>query len=146
MKLPEMPTPGRLIHFRLEFTKARERTPENRTDFEPVEIWINDLNQWQSSASPADMNWRTKPPIPAETLRALDFLRDTMADHGQRLSRPGLPNGLIATKLDHWRELLKRRGLYDGDAAGRQRFARAKARLIAEKRITVDGDMVWIVP
>ena len=26
------------------------------------------------------------------------------------------------------------------------RIARAKARLIAEKRITVDGDMVWIVP
>jgi hypothetical protein len=146
MKLPEAPTPGRLIHFRLEFTKARERTPENHADFEPVDIWINELNQWQSSASPAVTNRRKKPPIPAETQRALDFLRDTMADHGQTLSRPGLPHGLIATKLEHWRELLKRRGLYDGDAAARQWFARAKARLIAEKRITVDGDMVWIVP
>jgi len=83
--------------------------------------------------------------IAPETLRALDFLKNAIADHGEPLSLPGLPN-LMATKLDHWRDEVRKRGLYDADATGRQRFARAKDRLIAEQLITIDGDLVWIVP
>ncbi len=83
--------------------------------------------------------------IAPETLRALDFLRDAIVGHGEPLSRPGFPS-LMATKLDHWRDQVRQRGLYDADATGRQRFARAKDRLIAEQLITIDGDLVWIVP
>jgi hypothetical protein len=52
----------------------------------------------------------------------------------------------MATKIECWRDHLKQRGLYDSDAAGRQRFARAKERLIAEQLITIDDDLVWVVP
>jgi len=93
----------------------------------------------------AEPSRKRKPPVHSDTLRALDFLKDTIADHGESLIKPGLPS-LTATKIDHWRERLKQRGLYDGDNAGRQDFYRAKKRLISEKLITVDGDFVWIVP
>ena len=83
--------------------------------------------------------------VPPETLRALDFLKDAIADHGEPLSRAGFPK-LMATKIDRWRDRLKQRGLYDSDAASRQRFARAKERLIAEQLITIDDDLVWVVP
>jgi hypothetical protein len=42
----------RLIEFRFEFSKARERAPHNRAEFEAVNIWIGDDNRWRSSAGP----------------------------------------------------------------------------------------------
>ena len=52
----------------------------------------------------------------------------------------------MATKVECWRDRLKQRGLYDSDAARWQRFARVKERLIAEQLITIDDDLVWVVP
>jgi hypothetical protein len=88
---------------------------------------------------------KKKKRISPEALRALDFLTDTVADHGQPLNRPGMP-AVRATTLDLWRDRLKQRGLYDGDAKGRQDFRRLKQRLIAETLITIDGNLVWRVP
>ena len=34
--------PGADLSFSLKFTKARERTPENRADFEPVTMSLRD--------------------------------------------------------------------------------------------------------
>jgi hypothetical protein len=85
-------------------------------------------------------------PPPPDVMRALEFLKDAITDHGEPLNKPGLPRSLIATTLPHWRDRVRQRGLYDGEAAGRKRFERARERLVAEKLITIDGDSVWIVP
>ena len=62
---------------------------------------------------------KTKPRAqPPEYLRAVDFLRDIVAELGKPIERPGLPN-LKAVTIDQWREHLKKRGLYEPDTAGR---------------------------
>jgi hypothetical protein len=38
------------VDFVLKFTKARERSPQNRGDFAPTRIWIGDDDQWHSLA------------------------------------------------------------------------------------------------
>jgi hypothetical protein len=38
------------VDFVLKFTKARERSPQNRNDFAPTRIWIGDDDKWQSLA------------------------------------------------------------------------------------------------
>ena len=43
--------PGADLAFSLKFTKARERTPENRADFEPVTMQLMG-DQWQSGSPP----------------------------------------------------------------------------------------------
>jgi hypothetical protein len=84
--------------------------------------------------------------LPAEYQRALDFLCDVVAEIGELLDKPGYPN-VRAVTLDQWRERLKLRGLYDGnDAASRNWFKRVKARLIGERLVTIDGDLLWPVP
>jgi hypothetical protein len=89
---------------------------------------------------------RSKPrPLPPEDLRALDFLRDVVAELGQPLNREGFPN-VMAVTVEQWRQHLQRRGLYDPDVAGRNRFKRRKERLIAARLVTIDGDLVWPVP
>jgi hypothetical protein len=89
-------------------------------------------------------NKRTKP-LSAEAQSALGFLSDTIANLGQPLGRPGMPN-LKAVTLEQWRDRLKQCGLYDSDDKGRQEFRRMKTRLISENEITIDGNLVWRVP
>jgi hypothetical protein len=90
---------------------------------------------------------RSKPrPLPPDYQRALDFLRDRVAETGKPLDRPGFPN-LKAISIDEWRTQLKKRGLEDEDPKiGRKWFWRVKLRLVGDKLITVDGDLVWPVP
>jgi hypothetical protein len=83
--------------------------------------------------------------LPPEYLRAIDSLHNTVAEVGQPLNRSDYPN-LKAVTLDQWREELQRRGLYEPGPTGRSRFLRMKERLIDEKLITIDGDLVWPVP
>jgi hypothetical protein len=94
--------------------------------------------------SPVRSNKRTKP-LSAEAQSAVGFLSDTITDLGQPLGRPGMPS-LKAVTLEQWRDRLKQRGLYDSDDKGRQEFRRMKKRLISEKQIAIDGDLVWRVP
>jgi hypothetical protein len=48
MSKPETSPEDRLIDFSLEFSKARERTPSNRSDFDPVNLWMTEDDGWQS--------------------------------------------------------------------------------------------------
>jgi hypothetical protein len=86
-----------------------------------------------------------KKPLPPEALKCADYLKDKLADHGAFVTATGIPHGTRAVKLDLWRDYLKQRGLYTGDAAGRKLFERMKNRLIAENLIAMDGEYVWIV-
>ena len=81
----------------------------------------------------APVKGKAKPrPQPPEYLRAVDFLRDIVAEVGKPIDRPGLPN-LKAVTLNQWRDHLKLRGLYEPETStGRSRFARMKR--VADRR------------
>jgi hypothetical protein len=140
MKAPEIPTPGRLIEFRLEFSKARERAPHNRAEFEAVNIWIGDDNRWQSNAGPPKPK---KMPSPT----AQTFYRglcDLLAQNGKRdLPFRGAPPA--ATRGD-WLEHMVRKGSIDEAAKANVKQAhlsKYQAQLIDVGWIAVDGKYVW---
>jgi hypothetical protein len=148
MKRPQVPNPARLIEFELEFTKARERTPDNRNDFASVSIWLDETtNQWQSS--PVDREPKRRP-LDEDEIKALDYLCDTLADHGKPLAtfnRPGYPANLRAVTIKQWQDYLNQRGMYDPYlSTSRSKFFRIKANLVTANRITVDRDILWLVP
>jgi hypothetical protein len=134
-----------LVDFDLSFTKARERNRENRGDFADARIWINADDQWESSTVPAEMKPRKSRSLPLETMKALDYLGDVLVEHGETPGRPGMPRGIKAVKLDRWRDYLRKRGLCEADASGRQTFKRHKDRLIAASLIAIDDEFVWKV-
>ena len=94
----------------------------------------------------------TKPPakgskrsITAECLKALDYLHDTLVEHGELRTANGIPPGTRVVHLDHWRDYLKQRGLHDGTDNGKKWFQRARAALITHNKIVVDDPYVWAI-
>jgi hypothetical protein len=88
----------------------------------------------------------TKPAkIPPEYRKALDYLKDVLADRGKPVSSSTIPANVPTVNLDLWRDRLKRRGLHEGGDKGRQWFQRVRNRLIAESLIAMDGELVWLV-
>jgi len=139
MKAPEAPTAGRLIGFNLSFSKARERTPENRADFEPVTIWLDEHNAWQSSAAPAK---QSKPPSP-QARKFYDALVNALASVGVRRSEASNHPSVTA---DQWKQQCQQSGLIDPDEPpNRQRSLMSKYRreLIAAGLVACNGNVVW---
>jgi hypothetical protein len=140
MKVPETPTPGRLVEFRLEFTKARERTPNNRADFEAVDIWIDDSNRWQSSASP------TKPKkMPSPT--AQTYYRE-LCNLTAQIGKPHLPfpGAPPAVTRDAWLDWMVHRGSINEGAkpnVKQAHLSKYQAQLIDVRWIAVYGKYVW---
>jgi len=77
-----------LVDFDLSFTKTRERNQRNRADFADARIWINQEGQWESSVTPAAQRQRKARPLPPETLKALDYLRDVLPSMARRPAAP----------------------------------------------------------
>jgi hypothetical protein len=140
MKVPETPTPVRLVEFRLEFTKARERTPNNRTDFEPVDIWIDDSNRWQSSASPAKPK---KMPSPT----AQTYYRE-LCNITAQIGEPNLPFRGAPPSVTRaaWLDQMVHRGTINEDAkpnVKQAHLSKYQAELIDVRWIAVYGKYVW---
>jgi hypothetical protein len=76
---------------------------------------------------------------------ALDILADCAADRGQTPPLAfGLPTGLVAVTLDHWRDELFSRAVLDPDAKNpREDFRRVKNSLHARKLIGVRDNLAW---
>jgi AAA domain len=93
---------------------------------------------------------QAKPPspkraVPAEYLKALDYLADVLADHSEFVTTASVPSGTPVVHVDRWRDYLKHRGLHDGTENGKKWFQRVRNALIAANRIVIDGPYVWIV-
>jgi hypothetical protein len=142
MKVPETPAPGRLVEFRLEFAKARERTLNNRADFEPVEIWLDENNMWQSSVSPAKQAKQAKPPSP-QARKFYEALVNALASDMRRFQGPA---SYPSVTKNQWKEQCYQSGLIDPEEAdNRQRSLMSKYRreLIAAGLVACNGDVVW---
>jgi hypothetical protein len=92
-----------------------------------------------------------KPPAKIQKLtpeyqKALEYLADAVADHGERRTGNDIPAGISLVTIDRWRERLTQRGLYEPGPNARQWFQRVRNKLIAANRIAIDGEYVWVVP
>ena len=142
MKAPESPTPGRLIEFRLEFSKARERTPHNRAEFKSVDIWIGDDTRWQSNASP--LKSKKMPSPTAQTFYR--GLTDLLARSGKRdLPFQGAPPAV--TRADWVDHMVKKGSIDEGAKANLRRayLSKYQAQLIDAGWVAVEGDFVWAI-
>jgi hypothetical protein len=124
------------VSFRLEFQKARERTPETRRDFEDVTVALVD-DQWTCSAA----TLKRGKPAPLET-KFLEALQDALAGDGTTKYRTW-----NTVKAEQWRAECVRRGLLDPakPASARTLFNRYRRDLIAHNLIACDGEFVWLL-
>jgi hypothetical protein len=139
MKVPETPAPGRLIEFNLSFPKARERTPNNRADFESVTIWLDENNVWQSSAAPAKL---TKAPSP-QGKKFYEALVDALASDMRRFQGPA---GYPSVTKSQWKEQCCQSGLIDSEEADnlqRSLMSKYRRELIAAGLVACNGNVVW---
>jgi hypothetical protein len=116
------------IQFQFEFRKARERTPETRSDYQDVTIalvedkWIGTVGISRGKPSPAE----------AKVLEAFD---DLVKD-GKAVQRA---DGHWAVKQDDWEQECDRLGI----ATRGNKFRSYKSRLVHKNFIRCDGDWSW---
>lgn len=142
--------PNADIAFGLKFTKARERAPHNRADFEPMIITLA-KDRWDFESADADSPARpAKPPKPKTPsplgVKFHSALTDAAAAAGEhRQESAGLPSVTTA----QWEGELRRLGLLPDSDDRRDRnrraalIARYRAELIAADWIAANAGMVW---
>jgi RecA-family ATPase len=108
------------LAFTLKFTKARERTPENRDDFEAVTMSLVD-DQWTVGKSTDKTN--NRPSSHTQRL-AVDALISLAAEYGEPLpTTMGLPAGIRAIPIALFKNEVLARGIVDGESKNpRARF------------------------
>lgn len=142
------------LSFTLKFTKARQRTPDNRDDFEPVTLSLID-DQWSATAAPRGGGKRK---MPQHASVARETLQEAIEAMGEPPPPVGpFPDGVKVVKLDTWRTYFNRRVPLDcaNDAepaerkkandTRRKRFQRAREAMEeANGARCIDGHY-WIV-
>ena len=133
------------IHFRI---KARERTPDNRSDFEEAIITLAD-DTWSSEHGGQSPGKRAAPD------RVFELLQDAMATNGVIPPEAGaghVPRDMPCVPLGLWRRWCEMGCISDGDpdpvkkaAADRKAFWRASHRLLEAGRVGKWNDWVWVV-
>ncbi len=132
--------PGTDIAFNLKFTKARERTPDNRTDFEPAVITL-EKDQWAVEVAPS-VKFKGKPPSPLGR-KFHDALLNTLATAGRIEQRVG--NWPCVTRRE-WEDECSRLGLTDPDSNRKSALAlmsKYRRELIEKDLIACDANFVW---
>jgi AAA domain len=128
------------IAFKLTFTKSRERSPENRADFEPSVIMLAE-DRWLSERGG---HVRTKRNAKS---RALELLQDALAREGTiPPACEHIPPNTPCVTLGLWRELCRQGCISDSDdkEAVRQAFHRATKGLIGTSVEKWDP-WVWVI-
>ena len=133
--LQKIERPGTDVSFSLEFTKARERTPQTRHDFEEVTIaLVND--EWITSAKTVK---RAK--VSAVGEKYFEAFCEAISESDEKSY--GQPAANFKTCLLH----CERKGLIDPAAQDnnkRAKFSKYKLELIAANRIVCSETLLWI--
>jgi hypothetical protein len=132
------------IRFRLEFIKARERTPDNRADFEPRLITLAG-DEWTSEAVEAGGGGGGRHHSAKD--RALELLHDEIARHGLIPQFDNeIPSIVPCVTEERWRERFVRANISDGTPESvRKAFLRAAQALVNEGRVGKRDPWVWVV-
>jgi hypothetical protein len=138
--LERVELPAADIAFKIRFTKARERTPDNRADFDEAIITLAD-DTWSSERS---THVRTaKPTKPQAADRVFELLAEAIAIDGEVVpSNRHVPPDARGVRLDTWRRYCEAGCISEGDpdpvkkaAADRKAFWRASNHLLAARRV-----------
>ena len=130
---------GADIAFSLKFNKARERTPDNRGDFDPVVVTLVD-DIWTAEGGTR----RGKPLSPLEQKFFL-ALQDALAAPGATIVNI---NGRPCATTEQWKYECIRLGLINSKKEpNKQRalFHSYRNKLIAKDRVACQADLTWII-
>jgi hypothetical protein len=128
------------IAFLIKFTKARERSPENRSDFEPAIITLAN-DEWSSERGE---HVRTKPKARD---RALELLKDAIARDGAiPPANEHIPPNTQCLSESLWRRCCELGCISEGSPdAARIAFKRSANQLIKIGQVGKWGDWVWVI-
>jgi hypothetical protein len=128
------------IAFKMTFTKARERTPDNRADFEPAIITLTN-DTWTSERG-GNVPSKRKP-----TDLALDILKDEIARGHGAIPPPTerIPPETLCMTAGAWRKAYELRSLSESPEAAERAFYRAAKELIEKLKLVTKVDL-WVWP
>jgi hypothetical protein len=137
--LEQIERPEADIAFSLKFTKARERTPENRAEFEPAIITLAG-DAWSSERGGNIRKRRTGKD------RVFELLVDAIARHGEiPPANEGIPPDTPCVTEKLWRLACERGCISEGSSdATRMAFNRA-AKVLVGSRVGKCGSWIWII-
>ncbi len=129
--------PAADIAMKLSFTKARQRRPENRDDYEPVVLRLKD-DAWTSESAAVEHKLKQED-------HALQLLQRAIDEEGKQ--SPGLPAGVRGVGTDLWKKYCETFDLTTSDKPGSldKAFERARKALLKNKKISSKQRIVWIV-
>jgi hypothetical protein len=139
--LERVEQPSADIAFQMKFTKARERSPRNRLDFEPAMITLAD-DRWTSERGE---QVRTKRQTKDH---ALELLEDAIIREGTTPpASEHIPPGKLCVTVGLWRRYCRKAFILDSDndSTFRSAFNRASKRLVDAGKIRRWDLWVWIV-
>ena len=138
--MEQVERPGADIAFQISFPKARERTPDNRPDFEPAVVTLSG-DTWISE------HGNIAAGKPKAQDRALSLLIDAVARHGEIPPASAyIPPDTLVVPIGLWRRACALGCVSEGDEkATRRAFERAAKRLLELGRIGKHGEFVWPV-
>jgi AAA domain len=133
------------LTFELKFTKARERGPDNRFDFEPAIITL-DNDRWTSTREIQAKGQRHAKGRQQAKDRALELLKDQITRHGTiPPACQYIPPDTRAVPLSQWRSACELGCISDGDTgAKRKAFYRSAKNLLELEFIGMHDPWVWI--
>jgi hypothetical protein len=129
------------VSFKLEFKKARERRPDNREDFQSVNIFLVD-DRWDGDASVAPQHTKKASPMAKKYFEAL---QNVVA--GGELPKSKRLHGLHAVHSDDWKAECELLGFLDPKGqknSQRAKFSNNRAELVAANMVACEGDYTWI--
>ncbi len=138
MHLTTEERPDTDVSFRLEFRKARTRTPETRRDFQDATIALVD-DEWTVEAPAA----AAPGPISPIGQKFLDALHNALAGDATATRY-----GRRAVTLDLWKAECFAIGLLDRDKPANQvraSWSKYRLELIAANRVASDSTMAWTI-
>jgi AAA domain len=128
------------IAFRIRFLKARERTPDNRGDFEPTIVTLAG-DTWTSERGSNESGTRKSTDL------ALDVLKDEIA-RGNGVIPPAserIPRYTPCITAGAWRKAYELRSLSESPEAAERAFYRAAKDLIEKRKLVTKVDL-WVWP
>lgn len=142
LALEAVENPGADISFSLKFTKARERTPDNRGDFEDAMIRLAD-DQWTSSRGAAQGQKSSHRGKPEDI--ALQALDEALAKTGTTPpNHPKIPPETYCVQIDLWQRYFEQ--VHVGDATPEsiaRTFRKFASKLQADGKIGAAKPWVW---
>jgi hypothetical protein len=128
------------VSFRLEFRKARERRPDNRADFDTVNVRLLH-GRWEGDAPPAAQPAKASP----AAMKYLQALQNVIGD-GERPKSKRL-HGLHAVHNDDWKAECELLGLLDPEGSKnsqRAKFSKYRTELVIANLVACEGAYTWI--